>query len=258
MTLARSSLHLLVLVFVWMLAPSAADAAGPAGASGNVRVGTQGASSRGSGSGYDWPELVVGGNAISFQAPLQVGFGRNANNFASYLPRARFAFQYDYQLRRAHWIHVGVAALFDRASWRNFRLDDCGLDEFSGGNVCESGSVAGFDIYAGYSHKWFIRKYPFIVPIARGSVGFSYWGLPELGGGISNRLQERVRTWALTLRAGGGARFFVLEQLGIGGDLNLPIGFAINTDVDATGESDRTAKFVLGLEILPIVVEYRF
>src|SRR5690606_22281629 len=76
--------------------------AGPAGGSASGQVGTRGASGSSSGSGYDWPEMVVGGNALSFVAPLQIGM-------VGYLPKARFGFQYDRQLRKAHWIYGGVA-----------------------------------------------------------------------------------------------------------------------------------------------------
>ena len=94
-----------------LAAPSPVRAA-PSGASGSASVSTStGARSSGKGSGYDWPELAVGGNAISVLMPLQIGI-------VGYLPKARFGFQYDRQLRRSHWIQFGAAMLFDRATGR--------------------------------------------------------------------------------------------------------------------------------------------
>ena len=118
-----------------VLGPRSAEAA--PGVSVGGQVGTQGAqgsaSSSGRKAGYKWPERVVAGNAISLLLPVQVGF-------VGYLPRVRIG-------------------------WENFRLDECGLDSATG--VCNRGTVAGFDVYAGYAHKWFLRDRPWLVPIAR-------------------------------------------------------------------------------------------
>jgi hypothetical protein len=231
-------------LFMVLLAPCVAQA----GPSGSAEFSTsKGGSS--SGSGFEWPELVTGGNAIAAQLPLQVGI-------VGYLPRARFAFQYDRQLRRAHWIQVGAALLFDRASWENFRMDDCGLGTVTG--ACGKGGVVGFDLYGGYSYKFFVRSRPYIVPIVRGNVGFSWFALPQLGGGDGNRLQSRTKSWTLNVRPGGGVRLFLMQDLAVGADINLPLGFLVHTDVPVGGDKDRSAAFLLGIEILPLIVEYRF
>ena len=57
-------------------------------------------------SGFELPERVYGGNAISALMPAQVAF-------VGYMPRVRLGFQYDRQLFKEHWAYVGVAALFD-------------------------------------------------------------------------------------------------------------------------------------------------
>ena len=240
-----------LLTAVLALVGSRTAQAGPA-ASGQVS--TSGARGSSSGSGYDWPERVVGGNAISFIAPLQVGM-------VGYLPKARFGFQYDRQLRKAHWIYGGIALLADRGGWQNFRMDSCGL-EGPGGLTpperCGRGGVVGVDLYAGYAHKWYIREHPYIVPIARGAVGWSWWALPQVGGGDGNREQSRTRSWTLNLRPGGGVRLFLLDELALGFDINLPIGFLIHTDRPLTEERQRESGFLLGIEILPLILEYRF
>src|SRR5688500_7603108 len=74
---------------------SAAPAGGSASGGFNTSKGATGSSK---GSGYDWPELVVGGNAVSFLAPLQFGI-------VGYLPKARLGFQYDRQIRKGHWVN---------------------------------------------------------------------------------------------------------------------------------------------------------
>jgi hypothetical protein len=145
-----------------VLAPRPAEAA--PGVSVGGKVGTQGAqgnaSSTGKKTGFQWPERIVAGNAITALLPVQIGF-------TAYLPRVRLGFQYERQLVKSHWVYIGVAGLFDRADWQNFRLGDCGLGNASG--VCNRGTVAGFDVYAGYAHKWYLRERPWLVPIARGA-----------------------------------------------------------------------------------------
>src|SRR5687768_4637413 len=73
-----------VLSFLCFVALPASAHAGPS-ASGSIS--TKGARGSSSGGGYDWPDLVYGGNAISFLAPFQIGA-------VGYLPKGRFAFQY--------------------------------------------------------------------------------------------------------------------------------------------------------------------
>jgi hypothetical protein len=224
--------------------------AGPAGGSASGQVGTSGASGSSSGGGYEWPEVVVSGNAIQFLAPLQFGI-------VQYLPKARFAFQYDRQLLRPHWIHIGVALLADRGDWDNFRMDDCGLEGQSA--ACDKGGVVGFDIYAGYAYKFFVRKKPWIVPYVRGSIGYTFFALPKVGGGDGNREQTRTRSQGLSIRPGGGFRIFPLDVLGIGMDVSLPIGFLVHRSLeDGADDHTRDTKFLLGIEVHPISVEYRF
>lgn len=246
----RHLLMVLTLVCCWLALPSPA-AAGPSGTSGSASFDTRsGGKAKGSGSGYDWPEMVYGGNAIQAQLPLQFGM-------VGYLPKARFAFQYDRQLRRQHWLHGGIALLFDRGDWENFRMDDCGLQTAMG--ACEKGGVVGFDLYVGYAYKFFLQKRPWLVPIVRGNFGYSYFALPRVGGGDSNREQTRTRTQALSVRPGGGIRVFLLADLAVGADINLPIGVLIHRDVPpAPAEKDTEAGFLLGIEVLPLIVEYRF
>lgn len=199
-------------------------------------------SSKGGGGGFELPERVTGGNAISALLPIQVGF-------AGYLPRVRIGFQYDRQIQKAHWVYLGAAVLLDRAGWSNFRLPDCG-----GMFACDKGTVAGFDIYGGYAHKFYLKDNPWLVPIARGGIGGGRWWLPDLGG---SRSQVRDTTWTLNLRAGGGVRVFLLTDLAVGLDLNLAIGFTRSTDIPLSGDITKKTNFLLGME-LPLVVEYRF
>jgi len=233
-----------------LAAPALASAA-PAGGSASGSVGTSGVSGSRSGkkTGYDWPERVVAGNGISFLAPLQFGL-------VSYLPKARFAFQYDRQIRKGHWFHIGVAALFDRGDFNNFRMDDCGLGTTSG--VCDKGGVVGVDVYAGYTYKFFLANRPWLVPFVRGSIGYTFFDLPKVGGGAGNREQARVHSQGMTIRPGGGIRVFLLDQLGIGADLGLPLGFLVHKLRNENGDEGRDSAFLLGIEVLPLVVEYRF
>lgn len=250
----RSKRCAAVPAFAFALTATAATLAhaAPAGGSASGQVGTSGASgsSSGSGSGYDWPEVVVSGNAISFLAPLQIGI-------VSYLPKARFAFQYDRQLIKGHWVHLGAALLADRGDWDNFRMKGCGLEGQSA--ACDKGGVVGFDIYAGYMYKFFIQKKPWIVPYVRGSIGYTFFSLPKVGHGDGDREQVRTRSQGLSVRPGGGFRLFLLDQLGIGSDIGLPIGFLVHRNLeDGAEKKHTTSSFLLGVEILPLVVEYRF
>lgn len=232
--------------------PAIAEAA-PAGGSASGSIGTGGASGsssrKGKGGGYKWPEVVVAGNAISFLAPLQFGL-------VSYLPKARFAFQYDRQIRKGHWFHIGLGALFDRGNYRTFKMRDCGLGNAEG--VCDKGGVAGVDVYVGYTYKFFLEKRPWLVPFVRGSIGYTFFDLPKVGGGALNREQSRVHSQGMTIRPGGGLRIFPLDQLGVGIDVGLPLGFLVHQIRDEDGEQGKDSAFVLGIEVLPLVVEYRF
>ena len=223
--------------------PALAEAA--PGASGSVSTGG-GAKGKSNGGGFEWPDLVYGGNAVSLQLPLQFGI-------AGYLPKARFAVQYDRQIRKAHWAHFGAALVFDRGDWENFRMDDCGL---TAGGVCGKGGVVGVDLYGGYTHKFFVAKRPWLVPFVRGSLGWSLFSLPGNSG--SGREQSRVRSWTLNLKPGGGFRVFVLPELGVGSDINLPIGFLVHKDLPQGGGEDSSGEFLFGIEVMPLVGEYRF
>ncbi|MBL4686494.1 MAG: hypothetical protein JKY37_18000 [Nannocystaceae bacterium] len=239
------------LALVMWAIPTLANAA-PASANASLST-SKGASGSGRGGGYNWPPLVVAGNGISVHAPLQIGA-------VGYLPKARFAFQYDRQIRRSHWVHVGVAFLADRASFKNFRMDNCGLEDGAGNNPigrCGKGSVLGYDLYAGYSYKFFLQKTPWLVPIVRGSLGFSSWKLPAIRGGFTERAQGRTKSWTLNVRPGGGIRVFLRSNLGVGADVNIPIGFLVHTD-EPGGATNRSGGFLLGFEILPLVGEFRF
>lgn len=233
-----------------LAAPAVASAA-PAGGSASGTIGTGGASGsrKGKSGGYDWPDVVVAGNAISFLMPLQFGL-------VSYLPKARFAFQYDRQIRKGHWFHIGLGALFDRGNYRTFRMKECGFAAADG--LCDKGGVAGVDVYAGYTYKFFIAKKPWLVPFVRGSIGYTYFDLPKIGGGSGNREQTRVHSQGMTIRPGGGLRIFLLDQLGIGMDVALPLGFLVHKTRNDAGAEGKDAAFLLGIEVLPLVIEYRF
>lgn len=214
-------------------------------------VGTQGAQGSASSTGkkkpFKWPERISQGNAITALLPVQVGF-------VGYLPRVRIGFQYERQLYKSHWAYIGVAALLDRAGWENFRLGTCGLEAVAG--ACNRGTVAGFDVYAGYAHKWFLKQRPYLVPIARGGLGGGWWKYPALGG---SREQVRDSTWTLNLRGGGGLRVFPILDLGVGIDVNVVLGFSRSSDLPlAPALPAKSSKFLLGVELLPLVVEYRF
>jgi hypothetical protein len=240
-----------LLAFVALIPRDAAAAPSSAGGSFDTSKGFSGSSSGGSGK-YKWPELVVGGNAISFIAPFQIGA-------VGYLPKGRFSFQYDRQLSpnlARHWIHIGAGIVFDRGGWENFRLPSC--DPTEDGN-CQKGGVVGYDLYAGYTYRFFVKKRPWLVPHLKGAVGFSWWALPKVGGGLEERQQERFKSWTLNLRPGAGLRIFPLDQLGVGIDVNIPVGFLVHTNaIPATGTTDKSGGFLLGFEIMPLTLEYRF
>lgn len=268
----RAKLLLLSLVLALaglVIAPRPALAA-PAGASGGAtasagksgKSGTtattgksgakSGANASGSGKGkgkkgdYQLPDFVYGGNAISFQSPLQIGF-------VAYMPRVRLGLQYDRQLHKPHWVHLGVAALLDRGNHETFRTG-CGFPTSTTG-VCDSGTVAGMDAYLGYTHKWYLKERPFLVPYGKLSVGGGFWKYPNLGG---VREQYRVSTWSLSVRAGLGLRIFLLRELALGVDLNLHVGFAAHRDLPQNAAAEKSGQFLMGLEILPLLIEYRF
>ena len=222
------------------------DAKAAPAASGQIST-NGGASGSSSGGNFDWPERVVGGNALSFVAPFQIGA-------VGYLPRAKFSFQYDRWLSAnlyQHWIHGGVSFLVDRGDWENFRLDSCDPAEFS----CSAGSVVGWDVYAGYTYRFSLKERPWLVPFVRGSLGFAWWAYPSIRGG---REQSRIRSWTLNLRPGGGVRIFLLDQLGIGMDFNIPFGFLVHTDAQLAGAEEKSGAFLIGFEVMPATVEYRF
>lgn len=245
MTLIRTLATVVSLWFFLLAVPCVAHAA--PGASGSIST-KNGAKGSGKGGGFEWPELVYGGNAISAQLPLQFGI-------LGYLPKARFAFQYDRQIRRSHWAHIGAALVFDRAGWENFRMDDCGLSQ---AGACGKGGVVGVDIYGGYTYKFFLQDRPWLVPFLRGSVGWSMFALPKVRGDDSNRQQTRTRSWTLNIKPGGGVRVFLFAEFGVGADINLPIGFLVHRDVPEGGSADSSGQFLLGIEVLPLVAEYRF
>ncbi len=231
-----------------MLAPDLAEAAPGVQAGGKFGTsGTKGsASSSGKKSKLKLPERVAQGNAISLLMPVQVGF-------AGYMPRVRIALQYDRQIQKSHWIYVGAAALLDRADYTNFRLPNCGLVDVVG--TCGKGTVAGFDIFAGYAHKWYLEDHPYLVPIVRGGIGGGWWALPDVTG---SRQQSRESTFAMSVRPGGGLRFFPLLDLAIGIDVNFALGFTVSKDTPVAKPTTKNAGFLFGMEILPLVIEYRF
>jgi hypothetical protein len=236
----------LAVGLVVTLAPGLAAAAPGATASG--KFGTQGASGSTSAKkkGFKLPTRVAQGNAVSVLMPVQVGF-------AGYMPRVRIAVQYDRQIVKAHWVYVGIAALLDRGDYNNFRLPNCGLGDSAGS--CNKGTVAGFDIYAGYAHKWYLEEYPYLVPIVRGAIGGGWWKYPDVGG---SRQQSRDSSGTFSVRPGAGLRFFPIVDLGIGLDVNFAIGFTRSKDWPLAQPIEKNTGFLFGMEILPLIVEYRF
>lgn len=244
------TLHLALLAALLWLAglPVAGEAlAGPPSSS---RSASSSSSSRpnSSSSGFELPDFVYGGNAVSLLAPVQVGLTGNG-----YIPRGRIGLQYDRQLYRAHWLHVGVAALFDRGSWQDFRMDSCGL---TAAGTCQAGTTAGMDVWLGYTYKFYIESQPWIVPIVRAGVAGGFWSYPRIRG---TREQTRELSWMLGLQAGGGVRFFLLRELAIGIDLEFRPGFVIHRELEeGATEPDNDPAFILPLQILPLIVEWRF
>jgi hypothetical protein len=246
--LARTLLLLTTLMCGFALLPRGAAAA-PASAGGSV--GTQsgargGTSGPGSKKKFELPDHIIGGNAISALLPVQVGF-------AGYLPRVRIGFQYERQLYKSHWLYLQVASLLDRGDWQTFRLPNCGIGMSVGS--CNPGTVAGFDLTLGYAHKWYLRDNPYLVPIARGGINGGAWWYPYL---TESRQQSRERSWSLSVRGGGGVRLFLLRDLAIGLDLNLILGLVVSRDTPLSQPSETVTNFLIGMEILPLIVEYRF
>jgi hypothetical protein len=244
--------RLVVVLFAWTasLALDGEALAAPPSASGSASADTSGASASGSGSGsgFTLPDFVYGGNAVSLLAPVQIGLTPNG-----YIPRGRIGLQYDRQLHRAHWVHVGVAALFDRGRWSDFRMDSCGLTEVG---ACEKGTTAGMDVWLGYTHKFYIEKRPWIVPIVRGGVAGGFWKYPQIG---KSREQSRELSWMIGFQAAAGVRFFLLRELAIGLDLEFRPGLAVHRErLSGAAEPDNDPAFILPLQILPLIVEWRF
>lgn len=198
---------------------------------------------------FRWPELVYGGNAVSVKMLNQVGFGE------TFLPRVRIGVQYDRQLDKAHWIHGGVAWLLDRASVARFvGPSGCQLDSVEGEDLCGPGTIMGVDVWVGYTHRFYIRRLKWLVPHAKGSIGFSAWKYPRINGA---RLQARESSWGVHAAIGGGARIFIRPDIGVGIDLDLRLGSLTHTD-KPVGEELKRSHFQIGLQILPLVGEYRF
>jgi hypothetical protein len=200
-------------------------------------------------SGFQLPDFVYGGNAISFLGPIQIGLTPNG-----YIPRGRLSLQYDRQLHRAHWVHVNVAALFDRGNWQDFRMDSCGLETQMG--TCQAGTTAGMDVAVGYTHKLFIEKRPWIVPTFRLGLVGGFWAYPRLSG---TREQTRELSWMLGFQASAGLRFFLLRELAIGIDVELRPGLGIHRErAEMASTTDNDPAFMLPLQILPLIIEWRF
>lgn len=237
------------------LLASVAQAAPPASSKPSSNsTGARGSSGPGgsyttSNSGFQVPDFVYGGNSISLLAPIQFGLTPNG-----YIPKGRIGLQYDRQLHRAHWLHLGLAAIFDRGDWQTFRMDSCGLEMQVG--TCQPGTTAGMDIWVGYSHKLFIEKRPWIVPTFRVGVAGGFWYYPRLSG---TREQTRELSWMLGLQAAMGLRFFLLRELAIGIDVELRPGFVIHRERPfGASEPDNDPAFILPLQALPLILEYRF
>ncbi|HEY0132648.1 MAG TPA: hypothetical protein VGB85_01175, partial [Nannocystis sp.] len=94
-----------------------------------------------------------------------------------------------------------------------------------------------------------------LVPIARGAIGGGKWWYPDIGG---SRQQARESTFAMSVRPGGGLRFFPILDLGIGIDVNFVLGFSVSKDTPLNQPTTKKAGFLFGIEILPLIIEYRF
>lgn len=244
--LARTLLLLTTLMCGLALPRGAAAAPASAGGSVNTQTGARGGASGPGKKKFALPDHIIGGNAISALLPVQVGF-------AGYVPRVRIGFQYDRQLYKTHWVYLQAAALLDRGDWQTFRLPSCGLGMSVGS--CNPGTVAGFDLTLGYAHKWFLRDNPYLVPIARVGLNGGAWWYPYL---TESRQQSRISSWSLSVRGGGGLRLFLLRDVAIGLDVNLLLGFTISRDQPLSKQPETNANFLIGMEILPLIVEYRF
>ena len=90
----------------------------------------------------------------------------------------------------------------------------------------------------------------------RVGAGGGFWKYPHSGGA---RRQALINAWTLSVRPGAGIRLFFLPDLGIGLDLNFQIGFQVDR-FQAMGQAaaDTQARFMAGLEVLPLIIEYRF
>ncbi|MFV8750022.1 hypothetical protein ACNOYE_05700 [Nannocystaceae bacterium ST9] len=196
--------------------------------------------------GFKLPDFVYGGNAISLLAPVQVGI-------VGYVPRGRIGIQYDRQIHRAHWVHIGVAGLFDRGGYKDFRMPSCGMDNQTG--TCDAGTVAGADVWLGYTYKLYIEKAPFLVPIFRGGLAGGFWKYPNLYG---TREQSRELSWTLGFQAGVGLRLFLLRELAIGLDVEFRPSLMIHRNHPPNQGIDKDPAFSLPIQILPLIVEWRF
>jgi hypothetical protein len=255
-TLPRRPLlrRLLLALLLWTAGlplASAALAAPPTNSSPSAtgRSGPGGKYTTDPNSGFHVPDFVYGGNALSLHAPIQIGLTPNG-----YIPRGRIGIQYDRQLHRAHWLHVNVAAVFDRGNWETFRMDSCGLEAQVG--TCQAGSTAGMDLALGYSHKLYVEKQPWIVPTFRLGIAGGFWYYPRLSG---TREQTRELSWMLGFQAAAGVRFFLLRELALGIDVELRPGLVVHRErPPAASEPDNDPAFILPLQILPLLLEWRF
>jgi hypothetical protein len=244
--------RLLIALLLWAAGlPLAGQAlaAPPASGSGSASASTGSSPSAStSSSGYKAPDFVYGGNAVSLLAPIQIGLTPNG-----YIPRGRIGLQYDRQLYRAHWLHLGVAALFDRGRWSDFRMDECGLTAVG---ACQKGGTAGMDLWLGYTYKVYIEKKPWIVPTLRAGLAGGFWYYPRIG---HSREQSRELSWMLGLQAAAGVRFFLLRELAIGIDVEFRPGLVVHRErPSGAAEPDNDPGFILPLQILPLIVEWRF
>lgn len=226
--------------------------AGPPGAGGSVGGSTNGQAG-GKSSGFELPDFVYGGNAVSVLMPMQ--FGLTARG---YVPRVRLGIQYDRQIVKGHWVYLQAAALLDNGNFQSFKMDDCGFDADDVAGACGRGTVAGVDITAGYTYKFYVEKNPWIVPQLRAGLGWGWWRYPRLSSNESERLQTRRQSFALTVRAGGGLRFFLLKDLALGVDVNFQFGFNRHRDILLNGDVENSTDGLVVIEALPALLEYRF
>ncbi len=246
---ARLLIASLVVMLALLIGPTLAHAGPPSSSrSGSASTSKPNSSSSSKKkTGFQLPDFVYGGNAVSLLAPVQVGLTRSG-----WVPRGRIGLQYDRQLHRPHWVHVGVAAVFDRGGYKDFRIP-CGLDTLVG--TCDAGSVAGMDVWLGYTYKLYIEKTPWLVPIFRAGLAGGFWKYPRIG---ASREQARDLSWTLGLQAGAGLRIFLLRELALGLDIEFRPSLAIHREQPAGQPRDTDPGFVLPLQILPLIVEWRF